>query len=249
VIVRAARSLPKFNASRNWRVHADLRRAASTAFLRSAARHVDCVYGTEALPAALFARPRPAGIAPGFSPNPFPTFKEIVMSRQILLTAAALCVSCVALADELNERADRKITGEYYRPHTASSYHRSAYYNAQTLNYYGRRYRQVPTETAKEHAAEIRRNLTAAQKETAKLKHEAKANTQIDDRLKAIEAHQAKALGLVAKMEKAEADGKKLAEYAALVSKELQAAEVENDKLKKLLGIESLESAATHESK
>ncbi|HQU45099.1 MAG TPA: hypothetical protein PK867_19955, partial [Pirellulales bacterium] len=118
-------------------------------------------------------------------------------------------------------------------------------YNAQTLNYYGRRYSQVPKETAQEHTTEIRRNVTAAQKETAKLKHEAKNSKEIDQHLKAIEGHQAKAIALIAKMEKVETDGKKLAEYSSQVSHELQAAEAENDQLKKLLGVGELEPPAS----
>jgi hypothetical protein len=173
------------------------------------------------------------------------------MTRSICLTVAALSVLLAAgtapAQEELNERADRKITGEYYRPHTASTYNRSAYYNAQALGYYGRRYSQVPSETTKEHTAEIRRNVTAAQKETGKLKHEAKTNKDIDQHLKAIQAHQAKALALIEKMEKSETDGKKLAEYSSQITKELHSAEAENEKLKKLLGVEPLDPEA-HEA-
>jgi hypothetical protein len=163
----------------------------------------------------------------------------------MMVTAAMLglllVTQSVSAQDELNERADRKITGEYYRPHTASMYRRSAAYNAQALNYYGRRYSQVPQDTAKEHTAEIRRNVTSAQKETAKLKHEAKNNKQIDQHLKTIEGHESKALALVEKMEKSPTDSKKLAEYSAQVNQELKAAEAENEKLRKLLGVEELE--------
>lgn len=170
------------------------------------------------------------------------------MTKHVLLTSAALALLMapgVASAEDLNERADRKITGEYYRPHTASMYRRSAVYSSQTLSYYGRRYSQVPKETAQEHTAEIRRNVTAAQQETTKLKHEAKSNKEIDQHLKSLQGHEAKALALIEKMEKMETDGKKLAEYASQVSKELKAAEVENDKLKKLLGVEELEPLPT----
>jgi hypothetical protein len=167
------------------------------------------------------------------------------MTKYALLTAAVLglLTAAASAGEELNERADRKITGQFYRPHTASMYRQGAAYNARVLNYYGRRYTQVPQETTQEHAAEIRRNLTAAQKETAKLKHEAKENKEIDQHLKAIEGHEATALALLQKMEKVETDGKKLAEYSSQVSKELKAAEAENDKLKKLLGITELEHA------
>lgn len=171
------------------------------------------------------------------------------MTNHVRFAAAALGVlfaTSVGFAqEELNERADRKITGEYYRPHTASMYRRSAVYNAQTLNYYGRRYSQVPKETAQEHTAEIRRNVTAAQKETAKLHHEAKTHQEIDQHLKAMQSHQATAITLIEQMEKVETDGKKLAGYSAQVAQELKAAEAENDKLKKLLGVAELEPVPT----
>lgn len=175
------------------------------------------------------------------------------MIKHVLLTAAAfglLMATRAAFAqEELNERADRKITGEYYRPHTASMYRRSAVNNSQTLNYYGRRYSQVPKETTQEHVAETRRNVAAAQKETAKLKHEAQSNKQIDQHLKTIQEHEAKALALIEKMEKSETDGKKLAAYSSQVTKELKAAEAENDKLKKLLGVAELEPSASEITK
>jgi hypothetical protein len=175
------------------------------------------------------------------------------MTKHVLLTAAALgCLMATRMASaqqELNERADRKITGEYYRPHTASMYRRNAIYNSQTLNYYGRRYNQVPKETAQEHTAEIRRSVASAQKETGKLKHEAKNSKQIDQHLKTIQGHEAKALALIEKMEKAETNGKQLAEYSLQVSKELQAAEAENDNLKKLLGVAELEQTEAKPAK
>lgn len=148
---------------------------------------------------------------------------------------------------ELSNRADRKITGEYFRPHSASTYQRNAVSHAETLNYYGRRYSQVPAETAKEHAAEIRRNLNAAKKEYAKLGKEAKGNKKVQEHLAIIQQHQAKAEAMCDELEKEATEGTTIAACCADIAKELKAAEAENDKLLKTLGVEPLhKEAAPH---
>ncbi|HVA49668.1 MAG TPA: hypothetical protein VNH11_25100 [Pirellulales bacterium] len=119
------------------------------------------------------------------------------MSKPTLFLAGALgalmFVQQLPAGQELSSRADRKITGQYFRPNTASTYQRGAISHAEALDYYGRRYSQIPAETAKEHAAEIRRNLNAAKKEYAKLDKEAKGNKHVEAHLKAIQEHHAKA--------------------------------------------------------
>ncbi len=168
------------------------------------------------------------------------------MSKPLFLIAAlaALVFSQFAIADDPSFRADRKITGEYFRPHTASTYQRSAIGHAETLNYYGRRYSQIPAETAQEHAAEIRRNLAAAKKEYAKLGKEAKGNKAVQQSLANIQEHQAKAEEMCDKLETEAKSGKEIAACCADITKELKAAEAENEKLKKALGIEAESSAA-----
>jgi hypothetical protein len=165
------------------------------------------------------------------------------MFKSVLIAVAALVVGQVVVAQELSERADRKITGEYFRPHTASSYQRSAVSHAETLNYYGQRYSQLPSETVKEHAGEIKRNLDAAKKEYSKLGKEAKGNKAVEQHLAKINEHQAKASELAGKLETS-ASGKECAEHCAAIEKELKAAEAENDKLKKTLGLGPKEEAA-----
>lgn len=155
----------------------------------------------------------------------------------VFVVLAVLGLGRIASAEDPSFRADRKITGEYFRPHTASTYHIGAIQHAETLNYYGRRYSNVPVETAQEHAKEIHRNLDAAKKELTKLGKEAKVDKKVQIHLKAIESHQAKATELAKQLEGESVDAKTLAACCAEIAKELKAAEVENEKLKATLGI------------
>lgn len=158
------------------------------------------------------------------------------MYKSAILAVAALLVGQVVVAQELSNRADRKITGDYFRPHTASSYQRSAISHAESLNYYGQRYSQIPKETVKEHAGEIKRNLEAAKKEYAKLGNEAKGNKAVEQHLAKINEHHAKAAEMANKLESCET-GAECAGCCGDIEKELKAAEAENEKLKKTLGI------------
>lgn len=145
--------------------------------------------------------------------------------------------SGIASAQELSNRADRKITGEYFRPYTGSAYHQGAIRHAEALNYYARHYHHVPKETVTEHAAEIRRNLDAAKKEFCKLEKEAKGDKRVQAHLKIIQQHQAKADEMCAKLEKG-ADSQVISSCCTDIIKEIKAAEAENEKLKKTLGVE-----------
>lgn len=159
--------------------------------------------------------------------------KRIILVAALAVPLFAVCAS----AQELSNRADRKITGQYFRPYTGSTYHQGAIRHAEALNYYGRHYSQVPKETVKEHAGEIRRNLDAAKKEFSKLEKEAKNNKQVQEHLKIIQAHQAKAEEMCTKLEKA-TDSLTISTCCIDIAKELKAAEGENEKLKKTLGVE-----------
>jgi hypothetical protein len=109
-------------------------------------------------------------------------YKSLVLAAAML---SALAGAKLGLADDPSFRADRKITGEYFRPHTAGAYHQNAISHAETLGFYGERYNEVPYETTQEHAVEIHRNLTAAKQEFSKLADEAKKDPQIAEELKA----------------------------------------------------------------
>ncbi|HWB14060.1 MAG TPA: hypothetical protein VG826_32840 [Pirellulales bacterium] len=159
-----------------------------------------------------------------------------------MIAVAALTVRQTVVAQDLSNRADRKITGEYFRPHTASSYQRSAITHSEALNYYGQRYSQLPSETVKEHTGEIKRTLDAAKKEYTKLGKEAKGNKAVEQHLAKINEPHTKASEIAEKLETAQT-GSECAEHCAALEKELKAAEAANEKLEKTLGIGAKEEA------
>lgn len=163
-------------------------------------------------------------------------YKSLVLAAAML---GALAVAKLAVADDPSFRADRKITGEYFRPHTAGTYHQNAISHAETLGYYGERYNEVPYETTQEHAVEIHRNLTAAKQEFSKLGDEAKRNPKIAEHLKAIQQHHARATELARQLNDESADAQSIAERSAQIADELNAAEEENEKLKQTLGAQN----------
>ena len=162
------------------------------------------------------------------------------MYKSLVLAVAALGVVAGAklgLADDPSFRADRKITGEYFRPHTAATYHQSAIGHAETLDYYGRRYSQLPVETTQEHAEEIHRNLAAAKQEFSKLGDEAQSNPKIAEHLQAIEQHHARATELARQLTDETTDAQTISECCSQIADELRAADEENEKLKQTLGV------------
>lgn len=125
----------------------------------------------------------------------------------------------------------------YFRPHTAGAYHQNAISHAETLDYYGRRYSQLPVETTEEHAVEIHRNLTAAKQEFSKLGEEAQNHPKIAEHLKAIQQHHARATELARQLNDETADAQAIAERSSQIANELKAADEENEKLKQTLSI------------
>ena len=142
-----------------------------------------------------------------------------------------------ALAVDPSFRADRKITGEYFRPHTAGAYYQGAINHAETLGYYGRSYSMIPAETVQEHATEIDRNLSEASDEFSKLAQETAGNDQVDAHLQAIQQHHAKAAELSKKLRDPSADAQTIAGHCEAIAKSLKAADAENEKLKQTLGV------------
>ena len=148
----------------------------------------------------------------------------------------------VLSAQALNTRADRKITGQIYLPHSASAYQRSALEHARTLNYYGQNYKAVPSEVARQHAREINRNVDAAKKELAKLKTEAAKDKNLEKSLTLMEKNLARCTELCQMLdgEAGKPDGLKsgmICDCCQEIERELMTAEAENDKLKERLGV------------
>jgi hypothetical protein len=161
----------------------------------------------------------------------------------LTIGASLLFVHRALVAQGLSERADRKITGQYYLPHSASAYQRAAMEHARALNYYGQNYKSVPKEVTQQHLSEIKRNVDAGKKELAKLKPEAAKDKKLQKPLAAMEAHLAKC-DEYCRMLTDEAgkrdgsDSKAICDCCEKIESELQAAEAENDKVKELLGVE-----------
>ncbi len=140
--------------------------------------------------------------------------------------------------------------GGGYRPYSAWTYQNSARTHAQALNAYGQNCQQLPPATAKEHLDAIRQNVTATQKEIAKLGPEAAQEAEVKEHVVALEKHLAECEKLCGMMEKTiGADGVETTQMCAHCSgleAKLKAAEAEHRALLKKLGIELPAAAAEH---
>ena len=163
------------------------------------------------------------------------------LSVLVLALTASFTAPDARAQNQLELSAGRKITGSVYRPLTARTYQRQAINHAQVLNYYGRSNSTVPTETAQEHAVEVRRNLTSSQKEISKLKTELKDDAEAQKLIAQIEDHNKKAVEhcgmLDAECAKQAPQGTAVSSCCADMLKELQAADAAHEQLLKHLKI------------
>lgn len=140
----------------------------------------------------------------------------------VLVSAAAL------LAQEPITRADQKVLGHYngYKPYTAHAYQSNAMTHARTLEQYHAAAGTVPKEVVTEHAAEVRRNVAAVDKELVKLEGAVKQDKIATDLLAEIKAHQAAALKAcgMAETEAAKPQGGTVASCCTTMTTELKAA-------------------------
>lgn len=160
----------------------------------------------------------------------------------LIISGLLLVAPGVLLAQELSARADRKITGQYYLPHSASAYNRSAMEHARVLNYYGQNYKSVPKDVTQQHLTEMKRNVELAKKEVAKLKPEAAKDKRLQKPLAAMEAHLARCEEVCQMLDEETAkeggsDSEAICDCCQQFEHELKAAEAENDKIKKQLGV------------
>jgi len=158
------------------------------------------------------------------------------MRNRMILASCALVLFVVTPAAAQVRDAGSKIRGDAYSPHSAQSYGRAAYSHAETLDEFSRRYSYIPSERAKEHSAEVRRNVTAAKKEISKLAPKAKDDKKLAAHLDTLHKHYDKVLehctnmeGECAKDDKA--DGGKVGNCCASMTDSLKAAEAEHKKL------------------
>jgi len=134
-----------------------------------------------------------------------------------------------------------------YRPSMTYSYQQSARSHAQALSSQGRTVEKINPETAKEHVAEVKRNISAAKKELGKVDMAAAQKAEIAQHIEAMKKHYEAAEKCCTDAEKhitsdpKEAD---LASCCADMDKHLAAAEAEHKKLMDLLHIELPKPAA-----
>lgn len=110
----------------------------------------------------------------------------------VVLSAASL------MAQGYNDRADSKVLGGY-RPYSTHAYQSSALANARALEHYAAT-GGASKATAEEHATAIRRDVSLADKELAKLEASVKDDKVATDLIAEIKTHQAnavKACGMV----------------------------------------------------
>lgn len=128
-----------------------------------------------------------------------------------------------------------------YRPLSAWSYRNSARVQTQALTAYGESCPQVAPATAKEHLAEIQRNLDASAKELEKFSDEAAREADVKQHVDKIREHQSAALAKCVEMEQAigkeTVDCAELCACCASIDQELKAAEQEHRKLLEKVGI------------
>jgi hypothetical protein len=128
-----------------------------------------------------------------------------------------------------------------YRPSMTYSYQQSARAHAQALSSQGQAVKKIDPDTAKEHVAEVKKNIGAAKKELAKIDMTAAQKAEIAQHIDAMKKHYDAAEKCCTDAEKHISDNPKEAELAtccADMDKHLAAAEAEHKKLMDLLHIE-----------
>jgi len=134
-----------------------------------------------------------------------------------------------------------------YRPSMTYSYQQSARSHAQALSAQGQAVQKIDPQTAKEHVAEVKRNVTAAQKELTKIDADAAKKAEIMQHIDAMKKHYEAAEKCCSDAEHhidANAESGSIAACCADMDKHLSAAEAEHKKLMELLQIELPKPAA-----
>jgi hypothetical protein len=158
------------------------------------------------------------------------------MKTFIAAVALVAMSATTVFAQGFSTRADAKILGrDAYRPHTAHAYQSNAISHAQALQYYSSVPGGISPETAKEHAAEVRRNVDAVNKELVKLEPSIQNDKVAFDLVAQIKTHEAnavKACGMVeAECAKHNPEGGPIASCCATMADQLKAAADAHTKL------------------
>lgn len=144
------------------------------------------------------------------------------------------------------QRADHKITGDAFRHGQAQTYQQHAQDRSQTLYYYyyNQPKPQISKQEAKEIVGAIRKDLTISDKALADLKAAHAKEPEVVKQIALIEKHHARAkevCGMAAEQcEKEHGDHVMVCDCCTDMWHELDAAQVETQKLLKMLKIEKL---------
>lgn len=131
--------------------------------------------------------------------------------------------------------------GNGYRPYSAWTYQSSAATHAQALSAYGEGCKQLPPETAKEHLAEVRRNVAATQKEVAKLGPDVEKEAELKKSIDALQKTLTECEELCGHAEAAvgdkEVQSKPFCAHCSSLTGKLEQAKKQHDELIRKLGI------------
>lgn len=131
--------------------------------------------------------------------------------------------------------------GNGYRPYSAWTYQNSAASHAQALSAYGEGCKQLPPETAKEHLAEVRRNVAATKKEVSKLGPEVEKEAELKKSIDALQKTLTECEELCGHAEAAvgdkEVQSKPFCAHCSSLTSKLELAKKQHDELIRKLGI------------
>ena len=181
-----------------------------------------------------------------------PVHKRIAVLLTAVLLVAASSVQAQDRRYAFNaaqqaQLKQRGTVGRGYRPWSAWTYQNTARNHTQALYTYGEECERIDPATAREHVAEIKRNVEAAQAELEKFGEEAAEQGNLQDRISALRERYeacAKACGLVEETIKENSvENEPLCTHCLGLKKELDAAETEFNALVKEMGIELPDAA------
>lgn len=164
-----------------------------------------------------------------------------------ILKLTSLCSLCVVLFAQVvfaQPDAGAKIRGDAWNGGQVQTYQRHAQDRSQMLYYYTQPQSPVPKPLAQELVKGIKKDLTEADKALAKLKTDHAKEPEVVKQITLIEKHHAKAHEVCGMAEeqclKEHGDHVMIAECCADMWSELDAAQIETQKLLKMLKIEKL---------
>jgi hypothetical protein len=158
--------------------------------------------------------------------------------RPLVVLFAACGLLLAAETSSAQRDAGSKMSGQAYEIGSAGLYQQHAYENAQAIQYYAEQAKAVPKETLKEHAEQVRHNLTLSNKRLASLESLAKTDKVVAQHLTAIKKHNAEAIeacGMLEECADLGGDSATVSKCCIDMATHLKAAKAEHEKLEKYL--------------